>query len=334
MKALILAGGFGTRMRPLTDVVPKSLLPIANRPFLEHQIQLLAKHGIHDVVLLTGYLPEEFGPFSSQMQQSYGVRVEISTEDKPLGTAGAVRSKLDELDGPTLVFNGDVLTDVDLTALLDLHRSKEAAVTIYLRPVSDATGYGVVPLDGDGRVLEFREKPPPEIARLGGLINAGTYVLDPRVLKRVPGDTFWQFEQNLFPELLADSEPMYGYPSEAYWLDIGTPERYLQANFDVLERKLDAALDGQRFDGEKTLADGTTLYGPMLLHHAPVGPGARLGPLVTIGPGVRIGARARVERSVLHEGAVIGEGTVVIGSIIGRGVQVDANAELIDAVIA
>jgi mannose-1-phosphate guanylyltransferase len=210
MKALILAGGFGTRMRPLTNHVPKSLLPICNRPFLEHQIRLLARHGVTEATLLTGYLPDDFPGFAERMLP-YGVRVEISTEQEPLGTAGAVRSKLDELDGTTLVFNGDVLTDLDISELLALHVEKKALVTLALTPVEDARAYGLVPLEQDGRVQAFLEKPAEPV---GGLINAGTYVLEPRALAEIPANTMWSFETQLFPSLLAAGESVYGFPSD------------------------------------------------------------------------------------------------------------------------
>ncbi|HEV2686629.1 MAG TPA: nucleotidyltransferase family protein, partial [Actinomycetota bacterium] len=218
MKSLILAGGFGTRLRPLTDRVPKSLLPICNRPFLEHQLRLLVAHSITDTTLLTGYLGEDFAPFAAQMRTLLGAELHVSTEEKPLGTAGAVRSRLDDLDGTTIVLNGDVLTDLDLSAAAAFHREKGAAVTIVLTPVHDARPYGLVPRDADQRVQAFLEKPKERVA---GDINAGTYVLEPDVLNEVPPDEFWQFEQQLFPSLLEKGVPVYGFLSDSYWLDIG-----------------------------------------------------------------------------------------------------------------
>lgn len=333
MKALIVAGGLGTRLRPLTDHVPKSLLPIANRPFLEHQIRLLAAHGVNGATLLTGYLPEDFGPFGDRMA-ALGVAVDVSTEREPLGTAGAVRSCLDRLDGTTIVFNGDVLTEIEVGALVEFHRARGAVVTIALTPVEDASAYGLVTLDERNRVQAFLEKPTGEAAARGGLINAGIYVLEPRVLDRIPLDTAWSFETQLFPSLLEDGEPVYGFPSDAYWLDIGTPERYLQAHYDVLQGRARAAVDGRMVTEDVSLPDGTRVLGPCLLSHAPVGAGTTLGPLTTIGPGVQIGAGAVVERSVLHAGVRVGEGAVVRRSILGRDVVVDPGTECVDDVRA
>lgn len=331
MKALILAGGFGTRLRPLTDHVPKSLLPICNRPFLEHQIRLLARHGVDEAVLLTGYLPDDFGPFADQMKAMVGVTLHISTETKPLDTAGAVRSKLDELDGTTIVLNGDVLTDVDVSALIAAHTQNDASLTLYLTPVDDARPYGLVPLRDDGRVEAFLEKPAELVA---GDINAGIYVLEPKVLQEIPDDTPWSFERQLFPSMLERGAPMYGWVSDAYWLDIGNPQRYLQAHVDVLEGRAHAMVDGQLFTETKELSDGTRIVGPSLLHHAPVGRGAHIGPLTCLGPDCAVGAGAIVERSVIHSGASIGNGAIVRDSILGRGVVVEAGHEVVGEVLA
>ncbi len=331
MKSLILAGGFGTRLRPLTDRVPKSLLPICNRPFLEHQLRLLAEHGVNDTTLLTGYLGEDFAPFAAQMRAMLGAELHVSTEKKPLGTAGAVRSRLDDLDGTTIVLNGDVLTDLDISAAVAFHRQKGAAVTIVLTPVDDARPYGLVPLDAYNRVEAFLEKPKELVA---GQINAGTYVLEPSVLEEVPPDEFWQFEQQLFPSLLAQDAPVFGFVSHAYWLDIGTPERYLQAHFDMLSGRARATVDGTLVTQRQELEDRTTIEPPVLLSHAPVGPGATLGPLVSIAPGSHIGARATLQRSVVHAGAEIGEGAALRDTIVGRDARVDAGATLEGAVIA
>ena len=331
MKSLILAGGLGTRLRPLTDRVPKSLLPICNRPFLEHQIRLLAAHGVTDSTLLTGYLAEDFAPFAQQMRTLLGIDLHVSTEHKPLGTAGAVRSRLEDLDGTTVVLNGDVLTDLDLSEAIDFHREKRAAVTIVLTPVDDARPYGLVPLDASNRVEAFLEKPSELVA---GNINAGTYVLEADVLREVPPDEFWQFEQQLFPSLLEKGSRIFGVVSDSYWLDIGTPERYLQAHFDVLSGRARASVDGTIVRDQQMMSDGTTVVPPVLLSHAPVGPGTRLGPLTSIGPDSHIGARATLERSVIHAGAEIGEGAVLRDTIVGRDARVEPGATLDGAVIA
>ena len=317
MKALILAGGEGTRLRPLTYTTPKSLLPICNRPFLEHQLRLMRDHGITEAMLLTGYLAEAFPPFVERMAAE-GITLEVVRETSPLGTAGPVRAVLDRLDGTTIVFNGDVLTDLDLTALIASHRSRGAAVTLTLKRVDDAGPYGLVPLDSDGRVEAFLEKPPPEVARKGGLINAGTYVLEPRVLADVPDGEMWSFERQVFPSLVERGEPVFGFASEAYWLDIGTPERYLQAHWDVLAGVSAASPLGQRV-GDLLLAEDAIAEG---------------GGLAVLGRGARIDPGATVERSVLLEGAVIESGAEVLDAVLGAQAVVSDGARCVGTMVA
>lgn len=317
MDALILAGGFGTRLRPLTERIPKSLLPIGNVPFLEHQIRLLAAHDVQHAILLTGYLASDFEAFVPRAA-ALGVEVEISTETEPLGTAGAVRSVLDRLSGSTIVFNGDVLTDLDLTEMLATHRKTEATLSIALTHVSDATTYGLVEHDADGRVTAFREK-DAERGKHGGWINAGTYVLEPEALADVPAATEWSFEYQVFPSLLAAGKRVQAFRSDAYWLDIGNRERYLRAHADLLNGRFRGQVDG-RIVGSKRLDDGTIIEGPVLLSHAQVEPGAQLGPDVCLAARTRVAAGARIERSVLLAGADIGANAVIMDSVVATGV--------------
>jgi mannose-1-phosphate guanylyltransferase len=319
VKALVLAGGEGTRLRPLTYSTPKSLLPICNRPFLEHQLRLMQTHGITEAMLLTGYLAEKFGPFVERMAER-GIALEVVREEAPLGTAGAVRNVLDRLAEDTIVFNGDVLTDLDLTALIAFHRDRDAVATLALTPVADASAYGLVPLDDEGRVQAFIEKPPPEIARRGGLINAGTYVLDPRVLADVPAGEMWSFEREVFPGLLGSGERVFGFASEDYWLDIGTQERYLQAHWDVLDGRCRSAEPLGRRHGNLLLAAGA---------EAP----SSAGPAV-LGPGARVDRGASVERAVLLDGAAVEAGATVRDCALGPGAIVAAGARIERAFLA
>jgi len=310
MKALVLAGGEGTRLRPLTYTTPKSLLPICNRPFLEHQLHLMRDHGITDALLLTGYLADAFEPFAGRIA-SEGIRLEVVRETDPLGTAGAVRNVLDRLDDTTIVFNGDVLTDLDLTYLVASHRDRGATVTLTLTPMDDASAYGLVPIDADGRVEAFVEKPPPDLAKRGGLINAGTYVIEPRALADIPAGQMWSFERQVFPALLERGEAVFGFVSKDYWLDIGTPERYLQAHWDVLDGRSNGEPSGRR-DGALLLAEGADA-------------GDAAGPAV-LGPGARAAPGATLERAVLLEGSIVEGGGVVRDSVLGPGARVVAGA--------
>lgn len=311
--ALILAGGFGTRLRPLTERMPKSLVPIANRPFLEHQIRLLAAHGIDHATLLTGYRAADFDPFVP-VAARMGVEITISTEEQPLGTAGAVRSVLDRLTGTTIVFNGDVLTDLDLGAMLETHRSADAILSIALQHVDDARAYGLVDHGDDGRITAFLEK-DAERGLAGGWINAGTYVLEPEALADVPPDTEWSFEYQVFPGLLEAGRRLQAFRSESYWLDIGTRERYLRAHADIAHGRIRTPING-RIVGSTRLDDGTVIDGPVILEHATVEPGAQLGPEASLAARVHVSAGARIERSVLLAGARIGANAVILDSVV------------------
>jgi mannose-1-phosphate guanylyltransferase len=321
----MLVGGFGTRLRPLTITIPKPMLPLVNRPFLEIELLHLKQYGVDDVVLSTGYLPAIFDEYFGDGSK-LGMNLVRVAEDKPLGTCGAIKNVAEHLGRePVIVCNGDILTDLDVDALVKYHKEKGAAVTITLTPVEDPTAYGLVPLDEEGRIIEFLEKPSWDQV-VTNLINAGTYVLDPRVLDQVPPGENYSFERQLFPDLLAQGEPMYGFPSDCYWLDLGTPEKYLAAHHDILEGHVDVPIDsrssGDRvFIGEGVKIDESArIYGPLLVGNGvEIGPEAEVGAQTCLGDGVKVGAKAHIEGSVILEGAVIGEGCSIDHSIIGRG---------------
>jgi len=324
LKAAMLVGGFGTRLRPLTMTTPKPMLPVANVPFLELELIHLREHGVDEVVLSTGYLPALFDEYFGDGSK-LGIKLVHVTEDEPLGTCGAIKNVVEFLgDEPVIVCNGDILTDLDIGALIRYHHEKRAAVTITLTPVEDPTAYGLVPLDEDGRIKEFLEKPSWDQV-VTNLINAGTYVLDPRVLGPVPPGQEYSFERQLFPDLLAAGEPLYGFPSDCYWLDLGTPAKYLAAHHDILERRIEVHLKGTEihdgvFAGDDVVIDEEAhLYGPLLIGDGVrVERGAKLGGLTCLGDGVRIGPGARVEGSVILDGSEVGERCVISESIIGR----------------
>lgn len=332
MKAVILAGGFATRMRPVTDTVPKSLLPLMNIPFLEHQLDQLAAHGVTETILLTGFLSDAFSPFVASMA-SRGLSVEISTEGKPLGTAGAVRSVLDRLDGTTIVMNGDaIVTGLDLTAMVNQHRATEAAVTLAVVHLDDATGYGLVD-HADGRARAFTQLGSGQDAGTGGWINVGNYVLESSVLAEIPADTAWSFETQVYPTMIASDSVVGAYASDGWWLDLGMPGRYLRAHADVLDHKATVRASG-RVLGDMDLGDGITIVGPSLFGHAKVGAGATIGPRSVIGDGAHVQAGATVEESVLMSGAVVGEGATVRACILGSTSKVEAGVTVEGAVLA
>lgn len=314
MKALLLAGGFGTRLRPLTYTRPKHLLPIANRPHIEHVFDLLLRHGIGEVILTTSYLSEAFeGTRSSAAGR--GVDLQVTHEEIALGTAGALKHAEAEIGGSTfMAFNGDVLTDVDLDRLVEVHERNRADATILLTPVEDPSAFGVVPTESDGRVTGFIEKPPRDEAPTNQ-INAGVYVLEPSVLDRVPPGREHSIERVLFPELVADGARVFALPTDAYWMDVGTPEKYLQANMDAISGRFAAA-------ESSAVAEDAVVEPDAAVHSSCIGGGARVGSGATVEravllPGVTVSAGARVSDSILGEGATVSEGAQISGATVG-----------------
>jgi mannose-1-phosphate guanylyltransferase len=331
MQAVILAGGKGTRLRPLTIHTPKPIMPLVGRPFLFYQLDLLRRADIHDVVLSLSYQPNKikdvFGDGSH-----YDMRIEYTVEPQPLGTAGAYKNAEGVIDSATVVFNGDILTDLDLNEVIRFHRERKALVTIVLTPVENPRAYGLVETEADGRVLRFREKPTSDDEITTNTINAGTYIIEPEVLQQIPDGDSYSFEYDLFPKLLAKGAAVYAYVSKYYWIDIGTPQRYLQANLDLLR----AGLPSSRFDqparGERVDA------------RAEIDPLSWVDPSVTVKPGARIinsvveancvvEEKAVIERSVLRRSTRIGQSAIVRDSTLGLGVHVGRNASLSQAVL-
>jgi mannose-1-phosphate guanylyltransferase len=315
MRAVVLVGGFGTRLRPLTLTRPKQMLPIVDRPMLEHVLSHLAGHGIDDVVLSMGYKPDRFTD-RYPSGTCAGVALHYAVEPEPLDTAGAVRfAALDAgIDSRFVVVNGDVLTDLDLTALVEFHERSGAEGTIALTKVDDPSQFGVVPTDADGRVLTFVEKPPRDEAPTD-LINAGFYVLEPSFLDRVPAGRKVNIERETFPAMVAEGS-LFARSDPAYWLDVGTPERLLQASLDVLAGVRAAApVDGALVGEGAVVEDGATVVRSV------------------IGAGARVASGAVVEDSVLLPGVVVEAGATVRGSIVGAGAQVTAGSSVLELTV-
>ena len=319
MIAVVLVGGEGTRLRPLTFTTPKQLLPIAGLPMIERVIANLAHHGIDEVVLSMGYRPDAFVDAYPDERCAH-VPLRYAIEPELMDTAGAVRfaATWAGIDERFVVVNGDVLTNLDLGALLALHDERGAEATISLTPVDDPSRFGVVPTDETGRVLAFIEKPPPGEAPTN-LINAGTYVLEPSVLERIPGGRRVSIERETFPALV-DAGRLYALASDAYWIDTGTPETYLQANLDLI--------------GASGLVEGAFIEAGAVVEHSVVGPGARVAEGACVRnsvllPGATVGPGARVERSVVGAGASVGMGATIDElSVLGDGAVVADRAVL------
>lgn len=322
MKAVIIAGGFGTRLRPLTYNRPKPIVPVANRPFVLHQIELLRKYGIKDIILNIHYLPKNMELVLGDGKE-FGVKLYYSIEKEPLGTAGAVKNAEEYFDKePLVVFNGDILTDIDISDLIDFHKKNDACATIALTEVEDPTQYGVVVTDENGRVKQFLEKPSWEHA-VTNKINAGIYILDPQIFKNVPKDKPYSFERELFPSLLAEGRNVFAKVSSSYWLDIGTPKKYMQAHRDILNQEIIVNIDGEN------VAPQTWIH-----KTAQIESGAKLkGPLI-IGKNVKIAQRASVKNfSVIGDEVSIDHGVIIEDSIILRNCKLGKEVKLKNCII-
>jgi NDP-sugar pyrophosphorylase family protein len=331
-QAVILAGGLGTRLRPLTLHRPKPVVPLLNVPFLRYQLGLLGAHGVRDVILSVSHLPEVIRAVMAR-EAAGDVRLRDVVEVEPLGTAGGVRNAADLVEGRVIVLNGDVLTDVDLSAMVAFHEARRARATIYLTPVDNPTAYGLVELEADGRVRRFLEKPGWDEVTTN-TINAGVYVLEPELLELIPKGQPSSIEREFFPLLLERRIPFYGFVSGGYWLDIGTPAKYLQAQQDLLGGQVRAHVapaGRQEAAGwvhpGASIAPSARLRGPVV-----VGAGCRLeadaavGPGVVLGPDCRIGAGAHLETAVLWEGVEIGAAARLAGCIVGQGARIGEHA--------
>ncbi len=336
MKAVVLVGGEGTRLRPLTETTPKPLIPLVDRPGLDHVLDHLARHGAHEVVLSSPYLEETFHPFIEARRGDPAIT--WITEREPLGTGGAIIHALETLgDEPFFALNGDILTDLDLTAMYAFHRAKEAAVTIALHHVEDARAFGLVETGDDGRVLAFREKPEDPVP---GDVNAGTYLLDPAALGAWTSDRSISIEREIFPAVIDAGHRVVGFVAPAYWIDLGTPEKYLQAHADLLAGAVrgvsypspwihpgadvadDAILSRDVAVGDRArIGPGADVAGSVLHPGSSIGAGARVRASI-LGPDARVGAGARVSESVLGEGAVVPDGLVLEGARVSAGTTV------------
>ncbi|MCI0548786.1 MAG: NDP-sugar synthase [Candidatus Rokubacteria bacterium] len=332
--AVILAGGEGTRLRPLTLKRPKPIVPLLNIPFLAYQLVLLRDHGVRDVVLSCSYLVDEVERALGD-GAAWGVRLRYAVETVALGTAGGVRNAADLVGDLVVVLNGDVLTDVDLSAMLRFHAERQAAATIYLTRVPDPSAYGLVELEAGGRVLRFIEKPDPAHISTD-TVNAGVYLLDRALLVRIPPDRAVSIEREFFPGLLADRLPFFAWVGEHYWLDIGNPAKYRQGQLDLLAARVATPLRpagtgaGGRFLGpDVAVEDGAVLEPPVVLGRGTrLAAGARVGGSAVLGAECRVGRRARVTGAILWEDVVVGEGAALRDCLVGNGARIGDGAAL------
>ncbi len=326
MHSIILAGGKGTRLRPLTVFTPKPIVPFANRPFLLYQIELLKRAGITDIILSLNYQPNKIEHLLGY-GIDYGVDLRYITEPSPLGTGGAYKFASQDIQDTTVVFNGDILTDIDISKVIEFHKKKNSVATIVLTPVANPSAYGLVETAEDGRVLRFLEKPKgDELKNLATCnINAGIYILEPSVLELIPQDENHSFEYNVFPELLNRNLPFFAYiMKDTYWRDIGTPESYLSAHHDLLDGMI-SGFEIERSENSDIATaakiDGKSIIGESCV----IKPNVEIINSV-IGEGVQIEEKAVIENSVIWAHTRINSSAEIRNAIIGRGCYVGRNA--------
>jgi len=326
MKAIILVGGEATRLRPLTCNTPKAMVPVLNTPFLEHVICYLRQHQVTEIVLALSQRQQAIENYFGDGSQ-FGARLHYSIEDTPLGTGGAVKNAENYLDETFLVLNGDIFTDLNITAMMEFHRNRKARVTISLTPVDDPTSYGLVETNARSKITRFLEKPSPSEVTTN-MINAGIYILEPDVLTYIPSQVNFSFERELFPPFLDRGEPVYAYSYSTYWIDIGSPEKYLQLHRDLLNGKSTRYTpSSKRLVGKQSHIHPTAqINGAVIIgDNCNIEPKVKLTGPVVIGHDCTIQSGAIIEDSVIWHNVQIGRGTVVKSCALANGCCLNAD---------
>jgi mannose-1-phosphate guanylyltransferase/phosphomannomutase len=323
MKAVIMAGGEGTRLRPLTSNAPKPLLPLVNKPMMEHVVELLKRHGIDEIVVTVAFMANAIREYFGDGSE-FGVKMTYATEETPLGTAGSVRNAMDQLTERFLVISGDVLTDVDLSAIVDVHEKNQAMATIGLAHVDNPLEFGIVITREDGTIERFLEKPTWGQV-FSDTINTGIFVLEPEIFDYIEADRPVDFSSEVFPALLADGKPLYGAVTEGYWEDVGTLEAYVRAHKDILDGKVQVEIPGFELRPGVWLGEGAevnpeaTIAGPAVIgENCRIEAHATIGEYAVLGANIRVRGEAFLERTVVNDNAYLGEGVRLRGTVIGR----------------
>ncbi len=333
-----MAGGEGTRLRPLTSNQPKPMMPVGNRPMMEHTVKLLKKHGFDDIVVTVAFQANAIRTYFGNGSE-FGVRMVYATEENPLGTAGSVRNAMDELQEPFLVISGDVLTDIDLAGIVEFHRERKALVTIGLKAMENPLEFGIVITRDDGSIERFLEKPSWGQV-FSDTINTGIYVLEPEVFEYIqPGEPV-DFSSEVFPRLLDDGMPMFGYVAGGYWEDVGTLDAYIKAHQDLLDAQVDLDIPGFRLAEGIWVGEGAeidpaaTVDGPAIIgDYSRVEAGAHLAEYTVLGSNVRVGPDTFIERSVVHDNVYLGPGVRLRGAVVGRSSDLRRGARLEEGVV-
>ena len=333
-----MAGGEGTRLRPLTSNSPKPMLPLVNRPMMEHIIDLLVRHGIEDIVVTVAFMPNAIRNYFGDGSE-FGVRMVYASEESPLGTAGSVRNAMDELDDTFLVISGDVLTDIDLGAVIDVHRERQAVATIGLVRVENPLEYGIVIANEDGSIERFLEKPTWGQV-FSDTINSGIYVLEPEVFDWIAPEVQVDFSSDVFPALLDAGKPVFGAVAEGYWEDVGTLDAYVRAHKDILDGKVQVGIPGFEVADGVFVGEGAEIHpdavitGPAVVgDNCIIDAGARLREYSVLGTGVRMRPDGELQRSVVHDNAFLGESVKLRGTVVGRAADLRRNVRCEEGVV-
>ncbi|MDO8886583.1 NDP-sugar synthase [Candidatus Oleimmundimicrobium sp.] len=340
MKAVILVGGQGTRLRPLTHTIPKAMLPLLNIPFLKYVFELLKRHGIQEIILSTGNFLDIFENYFGDGTK-HDLKIRYVKEDEPLGTAGAIKNVEKYLDDDFfIVLNGDILTDLNITKLVEYHQSKKALATLALASVEDPTSYGLVPIDSKGKVVDFLEKPGWDKV-VTNFINAGTYVFKSEVLNFIPEGMNYSFEKGVFPKMVEKEEKIYGFPSNAYWLDIGTPQKYLKAHHDILERQIKFNFKGKQVKPKVWIGKNckisaeANIFGPVVIgDNCQIEANATIFGYTTIGDNCMIGSGATIGESIFFKACKVGSSSIIKKSILCNGIELGVKVNVEDMAIA
>lgn len=338
MKAVIMAGGEGTRLRPLTSSIPKPMLPLANRPMMEHIVTLLRRHGFDEIVVTVAYLPNTIRTYFGNGSE-FGVRMVYATEEHPLGTAGSVRNAMEELDDRFLVISGDVITDIDLSRIMQFHEDRNALATIGLVAVENPLEFGIVITRPDGSIERFLEKPTWGQV-FSDTINTGIFVLEPSIFDFIPPDQPVDFSSEVFPKLLADGQALVGAVAEGYWEDVGTIEAYVRSHQDVMDGTVHLDVPGFELSQGVWIGEGTELHPDAVVEgsaiigdYCRIEAGTRVGPYTVLGSNVRVRGDVHLERSVVHDNAYLAEGVHLRGTIVGRACDLRHGARCDEGVV-
>lgn len=342
MKAVVMAGGEGTRLRPMTSSMPKPLLPVANRPIMEHVLRLLKRHGLSETVVTVQFLASLVKNYFGGDGEELGMELSYANEEKPLGTAGSVKNAEEALKDDTfLVISGDALTDFDLTDLIAFHKEKGGLVTVCLTRVPNPLEFGITIVDEQGQVERFLEKPTWGGQVFSDTVNTGIYVMEPEVFNYVEADASVDWSGDVFPQLMKEGKPIYGYVAEGYWEDVGTHESYVKAQADVLERKVDVEIDGFEISPGVWVAEGADVHppdavlrGPLYIgDYAKVEAGVEIREHTVIGSNVVVKSGAFLHKAVVHDNVYIGDHSNLRGCVVGKNTDIMRASRIEDGAV-